>query len=233
MKRIAIITARGGSKRIPKKNIKEFLGRPIISYSIEIALESGLFDEVMVSTDDEEIAELSINYGANVPFLRSKKNSDDFSTTPDVLIEVIESYYKIGYHFDIGCCIYPTAPLISKKTFSASLKKLENNSLDCIFPAIKFSYPIQRALYLDSKQKIKMVNPENYRTRSQDLETFYHDAGQFYWFNITTFLKKGKLWTENCEMIEISELESQDIDNLSDWSIAEFKYNLKNKNDEI
>ena len=233
MKRIAIITARGGSKRIPKKNIKDFLGKPIISYSIEIALDSGLFDEVMVSTDDEEIAELSINYGANVPFLRSDKTSDDFSTTPDVLIEVMESYNKIGCHFDIGCCIYPTAPLISQKTLSESLKKLETNSLDCVFPAIKFSYPIQRALYVDSKQKIKMVNPENYRARSQDLKIFYQDAGQFYWFNVPTFLRKKKLWTDNCEMIEISELESQDIDNLSDWSIAELKYNLKNKNDEI
>lgn len=227
MKKIAIITARGGSKRIPKKNIKFFLGKPIIAYSIETAINSGLFDEVMVSTDDSEIANISIKYGAKVPFIRSKKNSDDFSTTPDVLLEVLDSYRKIKKKFDLGCCIYPTAPLISFDNLKISMDKLISGSVDTVFPAVSFSYPIQRALYLDENTKIKMLNPNHYRTRSQDLKKFYHDAGQFYWFNISRFLEKKKLWTNNTEIIEISELESQDIDNEDDWKIAELKYKLK------
>jgi len=221
LKKIAIITARGGSKRIPKKNIKFFLGKPIIAYSIETAINSGLFDEVMVSTDDSEIANISIKYGAKVPFIRSKKNSDDFSTTPDVLLEVLDSYRKIKKKFDLGCCIYPTAPLISFDNLKISMDKLISGSVDTVFPAVSFSYPIQRALYLDENTKIKMLNPNHYRTRSQDLKKFYHDAGQFYWFNISRFLEKKKLWTNNTEIIEISELESQDIDNEDDWKIAE------------
>jgi len=227
LKKIAIITARGGSKRIPKKNIKFFLGKPIIAYSIETAINSGLFDEVMVSTDDSEIANISIKYGAKVPFIRSKKNSDDFSTTPDVLLEVLDSYRKIKKKFDLGCCIYPTAPLISFDNLKISMDKLISGSVDTVFPAVSFSYPIQRALYLDENTKIKMLNPNHYRTRSQDLKKFYHDAGQFYWFNISRFLEKKKLWTNNTEIIEISELESQDIDNEDDWKIAELKYKLK------
>jgi len=227
LKKITIITARGGSKRIPKKNIKFFLGKPIIAYSIETAINSGLFDEVMVSTDDSEIANISIKYGAKVPFIRSKKNSDDFSTTPDVLLEVLDSYRKIKKKFDLGCCIYPTAPLISFDNLKISMDKLISGSVDTVFPAVSFSYPIQRALYLDENTKIKMLNPNHYRTRSQDLKKFYHDAGQFYWFNISRFLEKKKLWTNNTEIIEISELESQDIDNEDDWKIAELKYKLK------
>ena len=233
MKKIAIITARGGSKRIPRKNIKPFLGKPIIAYSIEIALESGLFDEVMVSTDDNEIADISKEYGANVPFYRSEKNSDDFSTTPDVILEVLDSYKELGFNFEIGCCIYPTAPLISIKNIKTSMNRLMKNSLDCVFPALKFSYPIQRALFIDENEKIQMLNPNYYRTRSQDLDVFYHDAGQFYWFNTSKFLQKRKLWTDNCEIIKISEIEAQDIDNDTDWAIAEIKYKLLNKKNEI
>jgi len=233
LKKIAIITARGGSKRIPRKNIKPFLGKPIIAYSIEIALESGLFDEVMVSTDDNEIADISKEYGANVPFYRSEKNSDDFSTTPDVILEVLDSYKELGFNFEIGCCIYPTAPLISIKNIKTSMNRLMKNSLDCVFPALQFSYPIQRALLIDKNEKIKMLNPNYYRTRSQDLDVFYHDAGQFYWFNTSKFLQKRKLWTDNCEIIKISELEAQDIDNDTDWAIAEIKYKLLNKKNEI
>lgn len=229
LKKIAIITARGGSKRIPKKNTKLFLGKPIIAYSIKTAIESKLFDEVMVSTDDNEIRECAIHYGANVPFTRSKKNSDDFSTTPDVLLEVIDSYKKIGKFFDIGCCIYPTAPFISKKILKQSMRKLISKNLDSIFPAVAFSYPIQRALFKDTKNKIKMINQKYYRTRSQDLDTFYHDAGQFYWFQTEQLLKNKKLWTDNSEIIEVSQIETQDIDNNEDWKLAEIKYKfLKN-----
>ena len=153
MKKIAIITARGGSKRIPRKNVRDFLGKPIIAYSIEKAIESELFDEVMVSTDDTEIADISIKYGAKVPFFRSKKNSDDFSTTPDVLFEVLDSYKKLNKSFDIGCCIYPTAPLISKLELTSTMKMLITKDLDSVFPALAYSYPIQRALYIDQNNK--------------------------------------------------------------------------------
>ena len=146
MKKIAIITARSGSKRIPKKNIKFFLGKPIIAYSIEKAINSRLFDKVMVSTDDKEIATISKNYGAEVPFFRSKKNSDDFSTTPDVLIEVLENYKKQNEEFQYGCCIYPTAPLISVMELKESFNLLISKNYDCVFPISPFSYPIQRAL---------------------------------------------------------------------------------------
>jgi len=227
LKKIAIITARGGSKRIPRKNIKPFLGKPIIAYSIEIALESGLFDEVMVSTDDNEIADISKEYGANVPFYRSEKNSDDFSTTPDVILEVLDSYKELGFNFEIGCCIYPTAPLISIKNIKTSMNRLMKNSLDCVFPALQFSYPIQRALLIDKNEKIKMLNPNYYRTRSQDLDVFYHDAGQFYFFDVNKLLKYKNLYTDNSGAVIVSQLDAQDIDNLSDWKLAELKYKMR------
>lgn len=229
MKKIAIITARSGSKRIPKKNIKIFLGKPIIAYSIEKAINSKLFDKVMVSTDDKEIADISKNYGAEVPFFRSKKNSDDFSTTPDVLIEVLETYKKLNEEFDFGCCIYPTAPLISKKELKKSFDILISKKYDCVFPILPFSYPIQRALRIENSEKVEMINPLNYRVRSQDLEKMYHDAGQFYWFNVSKFINKKKLWTNNTGFIIVDEINTQDIDDEMDWKLAEIKYKNKFK----
>ena len=229
MKKIAIITARSGSKRIPKKNIKIFLGKPIIAYSIEKAINSKLFDKVMVSTDDKEIADISKNYGAEVPFFRSKKNSDDFSTTPDVLIEVLETYKKLNEEFDFGCCIYPTAPLISKKELKKSFDILISKNYDCVFPILPFSYPIQRALRIENSEKVEMINPLNYRVRSQDLEKMYHDAGQFYWFNVSKFINKKKLWTNNTGFIIVDEINTQDIDDEMDWKLAEIKYKNKFK----
>lgn len=229
MKKIAIITARSGSKRIPKKNIKIFLGKPIIAYSIEKAINSKLFDKVMVSTDDKEIADISKNYGAEVPFFRSKKNSDDFSTTPDVLIEVLETYKKLNEEFDFGCCIYPTAPLISKKELKKSFDILISKKYDCVFPILPFSYPIQRALRIENSEKVEMINPLNYRVRSQDLEKMYHDAGQFYWFNVSKFINKKKLWTNNTGFIIVDEINTQDIDDEMDWRLAEIKYKNKFK----
>ncbi len=229
MKKIAIITARSGSKRIPKKNIKFFLGKPIIAYSIEKAINSKLFDKVMVSTDDKEIANISKNYGAEVPFFRSKKNSDDFSTTPDVLIEVLETYKKLNEEFDFGCCIYPTAPLISEKELKKSFNLLISKKYDCVFPILPFSYPIQRALRIENSEKVEMINPRNYRVRSQDLEKMYHDAGQFYWFNVSKFINKKKLWTNNTGFIIVDEINTQDIDDEMDWRLAEIKYKNKFK----
>lgn len=224
MKKLAIITARGGSKRIPRKNIKFFLGKPIITYSIETALQSNLFDEVMVSTEDAEIAEIAQRYGAKIPFMRSNKNSDDFSGTADVILEVIEEYKKIGQNFDICCGIYPTAPFITIENLKQAFKLLDDKKFDVVFPVGEFSSPIQRALKKDSQNKIAMFEPTNLKKRSQDLEKAYFDAGQFYMCNVNNFLERKQLWTDNTGVIVLSSIQIQDIDNPSDWEIAEFKY---------
>ncbi len=224
MKKVAIITARGGSKRIPRKNIKKFLGKPIIAYSIETALKSDLFDEVMVSTEDEKIAEIAQKYGAVVPFLRSNENADDFSGTADVLVEVINEYQKQGKEFDVCCGIYPTAPFITPKKLKEAFELLITKNFDVVFPVSEFSSPIQRALKKDSENKIAMFEPQNLNKRSQDLEKAYHDAGQFYMCNTASLLEKKCLWTDNTGVIVLSPLQVQDIDNQEDWKMAEFKY---------
>ena len=223
MKSIAIITARGGSKRIPKKNIKEFCGKPIVAYSIEAALESGAFDEVMVSTDSGEIAEISKKFGANIPFLRSNKNSDDYASTTDVLFEVIDEYKKRGKNFDIVGCIYPTAPFITGKKLNQAMKKLENSQADSLVPVISFSYPPQRAFIIEDGY-IKYNQPEYEKFRSQDLETLYHDCGQFYLCRTDAFLKYNSLVTPRTIPFILPETEVQDIDNYSDWELAEIKF---------
>lgn len=226
MSKLAIIPARGGSKRIPRKNIKSFLGKPIIAYSIEAALESNAFDEVMVSTDDDEIAEIARQYGATVPFLRSENSSDDFATTADVIEEVLNSYKHKGIDFDLACCIYPTAPLIDTKKIMESFELLKTQSFDCVFPVVEYSYPIQRALKVNGQNKMDLFFEENKNARSQDLESSYHDAGQFYSFLVDEFLKNKQLWTENTGVIFLDEFEVQDIDTLTDWKLAELKYEL-------
>lgn len=227
-RKLAIIPARGGSKRIYKKNIKSFLDRPIISYSIEAALTSGLFEEVMVSTDDKEIAKVALSFGAKVPFLRSEKNSNDYATTIDVIIEVINEYKKIGEEFEYTCCIYPCAPLLSKNKLRESFQKLITFDLDCVFPIVRFGFPIQRAVKIDNGNLVKMFQPEFMQTRSQDLEPSFHDAGQFYFFKTEEVVQSQKLWTANTGFIELTEIESQDIDNLIDWDLAVLKYKLIN-----
>jgi pseudaminic acid cytidylyltransferase len=222
---LAIIPARGGSKRIPKKNIKDFLGKPIIAYSIEAALESKIFDEVMVSTDDEEIAEIAKKYGAKVPFFRSKENSNDFATTVDVLIEVLNFYQKT---YEIGCCIYPTAPFVSAKILQNANELMQKGSFDSIYPVQKFSFPIQRAIYFE-EEKLRWLNPENALKRSQDLLPTYHDAGQFYFFNVAKLLETKSILSENSSGIIISEMDAQDIDTEEDWQIAEMKFRLRNE----
>lgn len=224
MKNIAIIPARGGSKRIRKKNIKDFLGKPIIGYAIENAISSNLFDEIMVSTEDEEIAETAINLGAKVPFMRSAKNANDLASTFDVISEVIATYEKSGYFFDNACCIYPCTPLLTKDKLIESYIKLQEKDFDCVFPILKYSFPIQRAVRINSKGLVEMHNPEHLITRSQDLEPSYHDAGQFYFFKVKNLILQQKLLTDFTGYIELSEFEAQDIDNLVDWDLAELKY---------
>lgn len=232
MTKLCIIPARGGSKRIPKKNIKSFLGKPIIAYSIETALKSNLFDEVMVSTDCEEIAAIAKHYGAKVPFLRSLASANDFATTFDVIKEVLEKYNQENITIDFACCIYPTAPFISNKLLIKANNLLHNKNFDCVFPVMIFSFPIQRSIKVDGQNKMELFYPEHLRTRSQDLEKAYHDAGQFYYFNTKTVLEKQKLWTDNTGVIIIKECEAQDIDTLEDWKLAELKYKFKNKSNE-
>lgn len=229
MKKIVIIPARGGSKRIPRKNIKFFIDKPIIAYSIEAALKSNLFDEVMVSTDDEEIAKIAIEYGAKVPFLRSEINSNDVATTIDVIAEVTEAYKKEGRIFDYTCCIYPCAPFVTEKILTSSFTKLKDENLDCVFPVLKYGHPIQRALKVKADNRIEMIAPENMQIRTQDLKASYHDLGQFYMFKTEKIISANRLWNDNTGFIELKEIESHDIDTIEDWELAEFKYKyLKN-----
>jgi N-acylneuraminate cytidylyltransferase len=224
MRNLAIIPARGGSKRIPRKNIKDFLGKPIIAYSIAAALKSNLFDEVMVSTDDQEIAEIAIKYGAGIPFMRSMDNSDDYATTMDVILEVIDYYNRQDKQFDNVCCIYPTAPLIDGQKLKAGYDKLTNEQHDTVFPVVPFSYTVWRGFKVDSNGKADLVWPEFLNSRSQDLEEIFHDAGQWYWLTANSLLTNKKIFTQNTASLILRPIEAQDIDNLSDWKIAEMKY---------
>lgn len=222
--KICIIPARGGSKRIPNKNIKSFCGSPIISYPIKAAIESNLFDEIMVSTDNHEIASCAIKYGAKVPFLRSEKNSDDFATTVNVIDEVLEKYSLEGINFDYACCIYPTAPFVTKEKLELGLNTLLQYSSTTVFPVAEFSYPISRALKLDSNNLLTMYFPENLNARSQDLSKAFHDVGQWYWLNLDKFKIEKLIYSSNSHCIKLEFQEYQDIDTLNDWKIAEFKY---------
>jgi len=226
MNSIAIITARGGSKRIPKKNIKEFCGKPIIAYSIEAALSSGAFDEVMVSTESEEIKAIAEQYGASVPFLRSETTSNDFATTADVLEEVINSYKSIGRSFDSFVCIYPTAPFVTGARLAEAVDLL--NDADAVLSVVKFSFPPQRAFVIRDGN-VAFQYPEYERARSQDLEPIYHDCGQFYMCKVEPFLKHHSLILPVTKPYILPEEEVQDIDTMSDWEIAEAKYKVLHK----
>lgn len=221
-KMLCAITARGGSKRIPRKNIKEFCGKPIIAYSIQAALQSNLFDEVMVSTDDEEIAEIALSLGASVPFLRSPENSDDFAITKDVLLEVVDCYEKAGRSFDYICCIYPTAPFVTAEKLQEASKLVDDNT-DTVLSMTRFSFPPQRGL-IEGDDGMQYWMPENANKRSQDLEPLFHDAGQFYFCRISSLKTSPTLLGAVTKGYEVPELEVQDIDNFSDWEIAEVKF---------
>lgn len=224
MTRLCIIPARGGSKRIPRKNIKDFLGKPIISYPIECAQKSGLFDEVMVSTDDREIASIALEFGAKVPFMRSLENANDYAGTFEVIEEVITRYKEEGKEFAQACCIYPTAPLLTVDKIKEGLELLIKEDFTSVFPVVDFGYPILRSLKLDKQKKVVMNWPEYQQSRSQDLPTVYHDAGQFYWFNTQAIMKAKQLFSGNSGAIILNQIEVQDIDNLVDWQLAELKY---------
>ena len=219
---IAIITARGGSKRIPRKNIKTFCGKPIIAYSIEAALQSGLFEEVMVSTDDKEIARIAGEYGAKVPFMRSSESAGDYASTDDVLLEVLTAYKEQGREFASFCCLYPTAPFVTEDKLRTAMGLLEQ--ADSVMPVVAFSFPPQRCMVINEAGELRMKWPEHARTRSQDLEPYYHDCGQFYCCRTQPFIQYGTTDLPRMIPMIMSEMEVEDIDNQDDWAIAELKY---------
>jgi N-acylneuraminate cytidylyltransferase len=222
---VAIITARGGSKRIPRKNIKEFLHKPIIAYSIAAALDARCFDEVMVSTDDREIADVARLCGAKIPFFRSAATSNDYATTADVLVEVLNEYLARDEEFAYACCIYPTAPFVTAEKLKRGHDLLRSTGADSAVPVVRFGYPIQRALKIE-EGCLKMIWPEHQNSRSQDLMPAYHDCGQFYWIRTQSFLLQKRLFAEHTVPIEVPESEVQDIDTDEDWKIAEMKYRI-------
>lgn len=228
MSNLAIIPARGGSKRIPHKNIKDFLGKPIIAYSIEAALDCGLFDEVMVSTDNKEIADISLKYGAKVPFFRTDESSNDYATLAEVVIEVINTYKSEGRHYDFICCILPTAPFTKPKNINKAFIKIQTGSFDSVCPIVAFSYPILRALEIGDDEKLNMIWPEHLNTRSQDLKPAFHDSGSFYWIKTVALQNERTFFCKNGSAIILEGSEVQDIDTLDDWKIAEVKYRIIN-----
>lgn len=225
MSSIAIITARGGSKRIPRKNIKPFLGKPIMTYSIEAALSSGLFDTVMVSTDDEEIAQIAKEYGAQVPFYRSERTSNDYAATADVVSEVLDEYAKCGIYYETACVIYPTAPFLTVDALKDAMGILLGGDADGVMPVVKFSFPPQRSVVMRNGLLVPS-DPESMKMRSQDLEPHYHDCGQFYCIRVASFLKQRAMVMAHTMPYLQDELTVQDIDTEEDWKIAELKYRL-------
>jgi len=224
---VAIITARGGSKRIPKKNIRPFFGKPIIAYSIEAAKKSGIFDTVMVSTDSEEIAGIAREYGAEIPFLRSEKTSDDHASTADVLREVLEMYRERGKDFDTFCCLYPTAPFVTGERLKDAYGQMREAGADSLMTLVKYGFPPQRSMAIRDGFAVYRY-PQFEKSRSQDLEPVYHDCGQFYFCDTKIFLEKNSLVAGHTYGYQIPEEEVQDIDNESDWTMAELKYRLLN-----
>lgn len=225
---ICVIPARGGSKRIPRKNINFFLGKPIIAYSIEEAIKSKLFDKVIVSTDDEEIAKVAREYGAETPFVRPKEISDDFTGTSDVVKHAINWLIGKGMVYEYVCCIYATAPFLQEKYLKQGFKALEKNKVSFSFSVTSFAFPIQRAIKIKD-DRVSMFYPENFTARSQDLEEAYHDAGQFYWGKAQAFLDDEMIFSDKSFPVVLPRYLVQDIDTLEDWHKAELMYKIQNQ----
>lgn len=222
---VAIITARGGSKRIPRKNVRVFRGRPIIAYSIEAARDSQLFDEVMVSTDDDEIAEVAEKHGATVPFRRSATTSTDHATTAEVLLEVLDEYARRGREWPVACCLYATAPFVTGEKLRRAMTLLEERGADAVVPVTAFSFPIWRSFKIED-ERLAFNWPENALRRSQDLPPAYHDCGQFYFFRTAAFRKQRRLVMDDTAALVMPGTEVQDIDHEEDWLLAELKHSF-------
>lgn len=223
---IAVIPARGGSKRIPRKNIKDFHGKPLIAYSIEAAIASGCFDKIIVSTDDYEIAEVALRYGADVPFMRPESISDDFATTMDVMQHAVQWCEDAGIKSDFVCCIYATAPFLLPEYLNEGLSILASSRFKYVFSATSFPFPIQRAIRLGANNQVSMFDPAQLNTRSQDLESAYHDAGQFYWGKVEAFLEGVPIFSDCSTVVLIPRVRVQDIDEMEDWDFAEALYSV-------
>jgi pseudaminic acid cytidylyltransferase len=223
-KTVAIIPARGGSKRIPRKNIKDFHGRPLIAYSIQTALESKLFDRVIVTTDDAEIAAVAEKYGAEVPFIRPKELADDFSGTQDVIDHALKWLQEHGEHYDFACTIYATAPLLQSKYLIEGYNALKNSTAVNAFSATSMPFPIQRTFKINSDGRCEMFWPEYLNSRSQDLPEAYHDAGQFYWAEANSYLETKRFFSKNALPVILPRYLVQDIDTLEDWETAELMF---------
>ena len=219
---LAVIPARGGSKRIPRKNIKEFHGQPMIAWSIQAALNSGCIDEVWVSTDDDEIAAIAQSYGAKIPFIRPANLSDDFATTADVMQHAVQAYQTQYQQLpNYVCCLYATAPFVQQQDLLKGFELIQTKSLDYVFSATSYPFPIQRAIKLDKDGAVNMFSPEHFNTRSQDLEEAWHDAGQFYWGTSQAWAQKLAIFAPNSHIIPLPSYRVQDIDTLLDWHRAE------------
>lgn len=222
--RLAVIPARGGSKRIPRKNVKLFCGKPIIGWSIEAALESKCFDRVIVSTDDKEIADIAKSFGAETPFLRPANLSDDYSGTISVISHAIEWQSKNGQEATEVCCIYPTAPFIQPADIVSGLEMLLNNNVSYAFSVTTFDSAIQRAIKINPDNRLEMLHPEHYNARSQDLEEMWHDAGQFYWGKANAWISGIPIFSKNSISVRLPRYRVQDIDNGEDWRFAELMF---------
>lgn len=226
MKTLAVIPARGGSKRLPGKNIRDFAGRPILAWPVSAALQSRLFDTVMVSTDSVEIAQAARDAGAETPFMRSVAASDDHATLIDVLAETVAAYDARGERFDVICCILATAALVRSDSLRRGADLFATGRFSSVFPVVRFASPIQRALRVAPDGHTAMIEPRHYATRSQDLEPAYHDAAAFYWLGREACLSRAPIFGGSAGSFEVDQTEAQDIDDEGDWRLAELKHRL-------
>ena len=226
--RLCIIPARGGSKRIPRKNIRDFCGKPIIAWSIETAIESGCFDRVIVSTDDEEIAAMAKRYGAEIPFMRPAQLADDYTGTTAVVAHAIEWQNSYGDAADKVCCLYATAPFVRTIDLQEGVDILESSGAEYAFSVTSYAFPIQRSIRITEKQRIEMFQPEHFNTRSQDLDEAWHDAGQFYWGKAAAWLENKLIFSNESAPVFIPRHRVQDIDTPDDWERAQLMFTLLN-----
>ncbi|MFM7006881.1 MAG: pseudaminic acid cytidylyltransferase [Flavobacteriales bacterium] len=227
---ICIIPARGGSKRIPRKNIRSFHGQPMIAYAIQCAQKSKLFDRIIVSTDDQEIAEVSASFGAEVPFLRSEDTANDFATTSAVLIEVLTELQQTQVLPEWICCLYPTTPLLLAEDLHSAQQLLQSSGADVVLAAAAFDFPIQRAFELNKEGRVQLREPAAISARSQDLPKTFHDAGAFYFFRTASFLREQNLWSGNIVAHPLPAQRVQDIDQPEDWELAQYKFQRLQEN---
>ena len=222
---LCVIPARGGSKRIPRKNIKIFHGKPMIAWSIRAAKKSKCFDKIIVSTDDNEIADIAKEYGAKVPFQRPAELADDSTSTPAVMKHAANWLVDRYHDVENICCIFATAPLIDPIMIRQGLEKINERNTNYVIALGRYSSPIQRAMYIDDLDNLSMFQPENFYKRSQDLRDAYFDAGQFYWGEVSSWIKEDLLFSNKTKTILIDDIRVQDIDTIDDWKIAELKAN--------